>query len=275
MKGAQKLANQPFLLRFKTLTLLYWSMGLAALFLASCSGGPNESSPSPAYTPPTSSPAQSSELTPFDDLTNEPEVRKPGKSFFPFGCETLVQFQFANNWRILDRAGTQDMGHSIYHKAILEINSCLSNINHAGTHSLNLTLKDVKPVRLSHDAITCNDALATDSIIYTLPNLGPYKAYYAFSNFDADKPQEQEPTLEDCLEYGNLVLVDSTTSRAQVLNLYLAKGTHNSMQLRLFFIDENQVIHLKELTCDDTFCNISGEYRVVIDDQGKINIQTL
>jgi len=192
---------------------------------------------------------------------------------YPFGCPTLVRFAFSDEWNIIDFSGTVNMGHSIYQKALLEINECLQDINHSVTIERPKINKSEKVSYFKEADLTCNDAGAIDSALVSLPDIGPYNAYYAFGNFYGLNPPETLFTPDDCLEYGNLVLVDPKTNNAKVLNLYSVKEREQNIYLRLFYIDENKLIHIKEIFCDQKYCKITKRYSVKVENNGQIKVE--
>ncbi len=208
-----------------------------------------------------------------DDFDDKNKVY--GYSSYPFGYATLVTFSFSNQWNIVDKSGTLDMGHSVYHKALLDINKCLSDLNHDGKTIPTPPFKKLEHVKIDTDVITCNDFLRTDSIIYSLDPIGPYKAYYVFGNFQNDRDESVPFTQNDCAEFGNLLLIDSVTNNAKIINLYMAKGDESKVDLRLFYIDKNQNIHIKELQCDQMNCAFTKIFVLQLENKGKINIQKL
>lgn len=192
---------------------------------------------------------------------------------YPFGCPTLVRFAFSDEWNIIDFSGTANMGHSIYQKALLEINACLQDINHSASIEKPQINKSEKFSYFNEGDLTCNDAGSLDSALVSLLDMGPYNAYYAFGNFHGDKPAETIFTPDDCLEYGNLVLVDPKTKNAKVLNLYSVKEKDKTINLRLFYIDENKLIHIKEIFCDEKYCKILKRFTVNVENNGQIKVK--
>lgn len=190
----------------------------------------------------------------------------------PFGCETLVKFQFADRWKIIDRSGTVNMGFNINHKALLEINSCLQGINHVkpGEAPLIKKTETIRPAKTT--VLSCNDDIKTDSIRIRLPNVGPYEAYYAYNNFYANRPNDAVVTPQDCMEYGNLLLIEPKSRATKIINLYLMKEGKDQLELRLFYIDEQANIFIKELRCDQVECFVTQSYKMEITQKGDIKV---
>jgi hypothetical protein len=243
------------------------------LFFVSCSNADN-SQKKEEFKPPVGIKPTSKE-TRYDTLMEE-KFGIPGESQFPFGCPAVIEIPFPNTWKIIENQGTEKMEFSYFNKALLSINTCLANINHAGTHQNKPTIKKATHLKLSDNAMFCDEYLKTDSIIYKLDDMGPYHAYYAFGNYYALNGHEKpySPT-DNCVEYGNLVLVNKKTQEAQVLNLYMAKGRDNDISLRVFYIDNEKSIQIKEFDCDATSCRFNQHYVVKVKQDGKISAQKI
>lgn len=191
---------------------------------------------------------------------------------FPFGCPTLVNFVFSDEWRIIDHSGTREMGFSIYQRALLDINKCLQQIN-TQPPIQRPKIKKVNYLRYnSHDSLACDNIASTDSIIIKLPNMGRYKSYYAYGNLHNENPSDTIAPEEGCFEYGNLVLVDSVSNSAKVINLYLMKQKEDKIFLRLFYIDAESLIHIMEVNCNTTNCFITNRFTASVDNNGSFRV---
>lgn len=243
-------------------------MTLCLLGLFSCSSG-TESTQQPNVT--TNNPIIE-DLPPIED-----NAQKSGRPLsydqYPFGCPTVANFAFTNEWRIIDRSGTRDMGFSVYQKALLDINKCLQQINNY-VPIAKPKIKKTKYIKyFSEDDLTCDNIATTDSIIIKLPNLGKYKSYYAFGNVHNESESDSTVSPDGCSEYGNLVLIDSASNEAKVLNLYLMKQLEDKIYLRLFYIDEKETIHIMEVNCDTRECHILNQFTATIDNSGRLLTQ--
>ncbi|MCK9482033.1 MAG: hypothetical protein M0R38_09785 [Bacteroidia bacterium] len=240
---------------------------LLALALYSCT---SDSSTIPASTPIASNNPLIDDLPLVEDTTTQANSPLTYNQF-PFGCPTLVNFVFSDEWRIIDRSGTRDMGFSIYHKALLDINKCLQQINTQAPIQHPKIKKAGYTKYFNDDNLICNNVASTDSIIVTLPNIGKFKSYYAFGSVHNE--MDSTAAVEHCTEYGNLVLIDSVTNNAKVYNLYLMKQHEDNISLRLFYIDANAVINIMEVTCDTRTCHVTKRFKATIDNQGNISTE--
>jgi hypothetical protein len=99
--------------------------------------------------------------------------------------------------------------------------------------------------------------MSVASCRYRLPNVGLYECYYAYQR------------------YGNLILRDPETNVCKLLNIYADDlGGDNSTTVRYFYMDKNE-ISIYEGTCYDDGCSLHEKYRIVIHEDGRINIISL
>ncbi len=241
----------------------YWMLVLFIPLLASCTSKQKETT--------TNSDDTLQQLyDAYEKKSRYDSVKIAGYSKYPFGSPTLIRFSFSDEWNIIDRSGNTNLGHSIYHKALLEINDWLSEMNHNGYVIPTPPFKQLQHVHLEKGDPFCKEYLKTDSIIYALEPIGPYKTYYVFGNFMNDYGEEAEYTPDHCAEFGNLLLIDSLTQEAKILNIYRVMAENDDVNLRLFYIDEQKNIHLREIYCDPFRCKITRKFIVSIDATGNI-----
>ena len=90
-----------------------------------------------------------------------------------------------------------------------------------------------------------------------MPNIGIYECYYSYER------------------YGNLLLLDPKTKNGKLLNIYADDiGGDSHTILRYFFIDKN-VINIYEGSCYDDGCNLDEKFKIIINQDGEININQM
>ena len=98
--------------------------------------------------------------------------------------------------------------------------------------------------------------ISIDNCRYRLPNIGIYECYYSFQR------------------YGNLILLDPKTKEGKLLNIYADDlGGDSHTKLRSFYIDKNE-IRIFEGTCYDDGCNLDEKFKIIINSDGRININS-
>ena len=178
---------------------------------------------------------------------------------FPFGCADLTKFKYPKKWE----GDLENYGHLKIPNGqeFEDIGKCFNNINSAKT------IKSPKPQKVElleigdifkyANNMDTSMQISIDSCRYRLPNIGIYECYYSYQR------------------YGNLILLDPKTNEGKLLNIYADDlGGDSHTILRYFYIDKNE-IRIYEATCYDDGCSLNEKYKIIINSDGRININTL
>ncbi len=92
---------------------------------------------------------------------------------------------------------------------------------------------------------------------YRLPNIGIYECYYSYER------------------YGNLLLLNPKSGKAKLINIYADDiGGESYTMLRYFYIHKN-IIYIYEGYCYDDGCSLNEKSKIIINQNGEVNIKTL
>jgi hypothetical protein len=191
-------------------------------------------------------------------MTQGDTVKIQINSNFPFGCADLAKFNYPKCWE----GDLKNYGHLKKPKGqeLEDIVKCFNAINSAKT------IKSLKPKKIELFEIgdffkNANNLdtlmqISIDSCKYRLPNIGIYECYYSYQR------------------YGNLILLNPKTNEGKLLNIYADDiGGDSHTKLRFFYIDKNE-IHIFEGTCYDDGCSLDEKFKIIVNSDGKINVNT-
>ena len=178
---------------------------------------------------------------------------------FLFGCADLTIYKYPKHWEgDLENYGQLKKPSG---KEFDDIGQCFAAINLAKTIKLpKFQSLEVLKIGDNYKGAYNIDTLlqkSIDSCKYRLPNIGIYECYYSYER------------------YGNLLLLDPKTKNGKLLNIYADDiGGDSHTILRYFFIDKN-VINIYEGSCYDDGCNLDEKFKIIINQDGEININQM
>ena len=125
--------------------------------------------------------------------------------------------------------------------------------------------------------ITKHDEHYNTDFKYRLPNFGPYECYY---QYHADSLASLIKTKDDTRYqgFGNLVLIDTLTRNAKILNIYSSfeygeeGGGH---YCRYFFIDKEKNIDIFNVEEAEDSQSIKKVQRIGVQSDGKISFRNI
>lgn len=178
---------------------------------------------------------------------------------FPFGCADLKRFKYPKHWE----GDLENYGHlkKPNGQEFESIGKCFNAINSAKTmispRPKKVELLEIGDIFKNANNLDALMQISIDSCRYRLPNIGIYECYYSYQY------------------YGNLILLDPKTNEGKLLNIYAddLKGDSHTI-LRYFYIDKNEV-SIYEATCYDDGCSLVEKYKIIINANGGIKINTL
>ncbi len=141
-----------------------------------------------------------------------------------------------------------------------------------------LDIKKINYIKLQ-DKLPFVDSITNsiDSIRYKFEGIGPYECYYSQINDDGVKyPPNFYEEKRLCKSSGNLILYNSVTNVANVINVYNIISEPYNEKERYFFIDKNKEIKIFQFEGDDGgLTNFYQNYSIKILDNGEIKIKEL
>ncbi len=178
---------------------------------------------------------------------------------FPFGCADLTKYKYPKHWN----RDLENYGHLKKPKGqeFENIGKCFNNINSAKTikspKPQKVELLEIGDIFKNAYNLDTSMQISIDSCRYRLPNIGIYECYYSYQR------------------YGNLILLDPETNEGKLLNIYADDlGGDSHTILRYFYIDKDEIT-IYEATYYDDGCSLDKKYKIIINSDGRININTL
>jgi len=178
---------------------------------------------------------------------------------FPFGCADLIKFKYPKRWE----GDLENYGHlkKPNGQEFEDIGKCFNTINSAKTikspRLRKLELMEIGDIFKNTNNLDTVMQISIDNCRYRLPNIGIYECYYSYQR------------------YGNLILLDPKTNEGKLLNIYANDlGGDSHTTLRYFYIDKNE-IHIFEGICYDDGCSLDEKIKIIINQDGEININQM
>lgn len=120
---------------------------------------------------------------------------------------------------------------------------------------------------------------------YQLPDIGVFECYYC-TGYDYSREKILSEFKSECAEflydyYGYLVLLNKSTRKAKVLDIFYSSGYDGTVRSRYFYFDQNNQIYILDRTDSGDFegeeetktsFEITGRYRVTINPSGTIQV---
>ena len=178
---------------------------------------------------------------------------------FPFGCANLKKIKYPKHWdEDLENYGFLKMPEG---QEFDDIQKYFKTINFTKTvkspRPSKLELLEIGDVFKKANNLNKIMQKSIDSCRYRLPNIGIYECYYSYNR------------------YGNLILINPKTNTGKLLNIYADDlGGDSHTILRYFYIDKNE-ISIYEAKYFDTGCSLDEKYKIIINSDGELNINTL
>lgn len=143
--------------------------------------------------------------------------------------------------------------------------------------------RKIEYFKIDSNNTKCNNGIYSDYLlevkgsIYELPKVGRYKSYYVGINKteNLDSLFKKSCKRYSYYSYGYLLLSDTLTLDAKIINIYFFRGRDASSFGRYFFIDENYNISLFETICSDSDCRVKLKYKINISANGDIKSRVI
>ncbi len=185
-----------------------------------------------------------------------------------FGCEYInkIPIEWKKKWLGDD---------SIVEKSYL----CFDRIN----SKENIETPSIKTFEVigigKYDLCSCNVAEENPSleIKYRLPDLGKFEVYYSYRNIQYNNNLSQKDCSFRCLEYGNLILFDTSNSHAKIIPIYFDARPKEAVSVynRFFYITSYKSIELWDIDSGELEGNLQAKHNIEISKDGDIKIEEL
>ncbi|MDP2692103.1 MAG: hypothetical protein Q8O88_00510 [bacterium] len=187
---------------------------------------------------------------------------------FPFGCENIqtIPVEWKKEW-----LGDDSIVENSY--------VCFDIIN----SKENIETPIIKTFEViiigEYDLCSCNVAEENPSleIKYRLPDLGKFEVYYSYRNIQYNNNLSQKDCSFRCLEYGNLILFDTSNSHAKIIPIYFDARPKEPVSVynRFFYITSYKDIAIWDTDLGELEGNIQAKHNIEISLNGGIKVEEL